>query len=227
MTMPPPWQAHSQPDYDARMRSRCDALLLAIGQDPKVRQGIFADPRTLHRELFHDFTPAGCPEYAGTYRGTVGTTLERRAIEAESQLKPGETYVFLAPALVAGRMLSLLDEIAQWQREADDDRSRLLGLSYAFCWFGKIHPFLDGNGHVQRALFAAMAAEYGLSLSPRFAIHPRPYDRLLATALELFTASPEGEENSELALVAEYLGFFLDGPFQEPRANLLDASPYG
>lgn len=34
---------------------------------------------------------------------------------------------------------------------------KLLTLTYLFCWFGKIHPFLDGNGHDQRALFAAAA----------------------------------------------------------------------
>lgn len=92
-------------------------------------------------------------------------------------------------------------------------------LTYAFCWFGKIRPLLDRNGHIQRALFAAMAIEFGFPLSPRFAIHPRPYDRLLATALELFTCSPAGEENGKIGLVAEYLGFFLDGPFEGTRKN--------
>ena len=63
-----------------------------------------------------------------------------------------------------------------------------------------------------------MATDFGYPLSPRFAIHPRPFDRLLATALEIFTRAPAGKENEELALVAEYLAFFLDGPFNAPQA---------
>ena len=47
-----------------------------------------------------------------------------------------------------------------------DDYGKLLGLTYSFSWFGKVHPFLDGNGHIQRALFAAMATEFGYPLSP-------------------------------------------------------------
>lgn len=107
-----------------------------------------------------------------------------------------------------------------------DDFGKLIGLTYTFCWFGKIHPFLDGNGHIQRAIFAAMATEFGFPLSARFALHPRPYDRLLATALEIFTRAPVGEENGELGLVAEYLAFFLDGPFNAPRKGVGSATPY-
>ena len=101
-----------------------------------------------------------------------------------------------------------------------------MALAYAFCRFGKIHPFIDGNGHVQRAVFAVMATEFGFPLSPRFAIHPRPFDRLLAAALELFGRAPEDEEQEDLGLVAEYLAFFLDGPFNAPRRHVAIASPY-
>ena len=88
-----------------------------------------------------------------------------------------------------------------------DDYDKLIALTYTFCRFGKIHPFLDGNGHAQRAVFAVMATEFGFPLSPRFAIHPRPFDRLLAIALETFTRAPADEEQEDLGLVAEYLAF--------------------
>ena len=97
---------------------------------------------------------------------------------------------------------------------------------YAFCRLGKIHPFIDGNGHVQRAVFAVMATEFGFPLSPRFAIHPRRFDNLLAVALENFGWAPEEEEQEDFGLVGEYLGFFLDGPFDAPRKNVGIASLY-
>jgi hypothetical protein len=71
-----------------------------------------------------------------------------------------------------------------------------------------------------------MATDFGYPLSPRFAIHPRPFDRLLAIALEIFTRAPAGKENEELGLVAEYLAFFLDGPFNAPRKHVGTATPY-
>lgn len=227
LTDPPPWQAHSASNYDRTMIQRCSTLLDEIVADPTRRRGLLADPRILHQELFSSFVPHGHPEYAGTYRGTPGTTLADRRISSESQFETDGVYEFCGPGEVAGRMENLLQETQELLRDPGaDEFGRLIGLSYTFCWFGKIHPFLDGNGHVQRAIFAAMATEFGYPLSARFAIHPRPYDRLLAIALEIFTRAPSGEENAELALAAEYLGYFLDGPFNAPRRSVGTPSPY-
>ena len=109
---------------------------------------------------------------------------------------------------------------------ADDDYEKLAALAYTFSRFGKIHPFRDGNGHVQRAVFAVMATEFGFPLSPRFVIYPRPFDRLLAIALEFFSRAAADEEPEELGIVAECLAFFLDGPFNAPRTQVAVASPY-
>ena len=226
-TSPPPWQAHDSADYDSTMADQCSMLLAEIIADPARRQAILADPRDLHRTLFASFAPPSHNQYAGTYRGTPGTTLAGRRMSSESQLEAGGQFEFCLPNEVPARMNLLLDHTQQWLRDASaNDYGRLLGLSYTFCWFGKIHPFLDGNGHVQRAIFAAMATEFGFPLSARFAIHPRPYDRLLATALEIFTRAPANEENSVLALVAEYLAFFLDGTFNALRKHISTSSPY-
>lgn len=224
---PPPWQAHNTAAYDSTMTMRCSALLTEIIANPARRQAILLNPRDLHRELFASFTPSGRDEYAGSYRGTSGTSLADRRISADSQMEPGTQYEFCLPHEVPARMDQLLQQTRDLLGdESTDDFGKLIALSYTFCWFGKIHPFLDGNGHVQRAIFAAMATELGYPLSPRFAIHPRPYDRLLATALEIFTRAPVGEENAELGLVAEYLAFFLDGPFNAPRKHVGTLTPY-
>lgn len=164
------------------MTTRCAVLLADIIADPKRRQAIFSDPRDLHRELFASFAPPGHGEYAGAYRGTVGTSLANRRISSDSQMEPGKQYEFCLPAEVPARMDQLLQQTRDLLGDAStDDFGKLIALTYTFCWFGKIHPFLDGNGHVQRAIFAAMATEFGYPLSARFAIHPRPYDRLLGS----------------------------------------------
>ncbi|HRX73791.1 MAG TPA: hypothetical protein P5341_06770 [Hyphomonas sp.] len=44
--------------------------------------------------------------------------------------------------------------------------------------------------------------------------------------MEIFTRAPPGREVEELGLVAEYLAFFLDGPFDAPRKHVGTATPY-
>ena len=221
----PDWQAHNASGYDRAMTAMCDRLLAEIVADPGRRQAILVDPRDLHRELFAGFTPAGYPEYAGTYRGTPDTPLADVRMSAPSQIDPEVVYEFCPPREVSWLMTELRLNTRSLLYEPDqEDYDKLIALAYTFCRFGKIHPFLDGNGHVQHAVFAVMATEFGFPLSPRFAIHPRPFDRLLAAALELFGRAPADEEQEELGLVAEYLGSFLDGPFNAPRKHVAMAS---
>lgn len=221
---PPRWQAHSARDYDSRMLQRCDALLVDITSNRIRRQNILANPRSLHRELFADFTPSGYPEYAGTYRGTTSTSLEKRSIGSSSAFNPSKSYNFTDPQDVEAAMSALLEDIRSALANRGTDYENLFRASRAFGQLGSIHPFLDGNGHVQRAVFAAMVMEFGYQLNRRFAIHPRPFDTVLAMMLELFTTT--GQKDVETPLLAEYLGYFVDGPFEAVRGTLTPGNLY-
>jgi fido (protein-threonine AMPylation protein) len=221
MTLPV-WKLHEAPDFDAVMARECAVLGLRIRSDPSFRRALLHDPRPCHRDLFLRFAPASHPEYAGTYRGTAGTSLEHRPIHATSITDGSKHFAFAPPNQVPGRAAELLATV---ERERDEARAadryvQLLHLTHLFAWFGAIHPFLDGNGHIQRALFAAAAAELDIPLSNRFVIHPRSYDRLLASQLELFTRG--GGTTSQLAAIAEYLAFWLNGPFDCPGSGIPD-----
>ena len=116
------------------------------------RQAILADPRDLHRELFASFTPAGYPECAGTYRGTPDTSLADIRMSAPSQIDPDVVYEFCPPREVPWLMTELrLNTRSLLYAPDQEDYDKLTTLAYTFCRFGRIHPFLDGNGHVQRA----------------------------------------------------------------------------
>jgi fido (protein-threonine AMPylation protein) len=222
-TSPPPWQAHSTSDYDSKMQTRCDALLEEITSSAARRQSILADPRGVHRELFANFTPTGYDEYAGTYRGEPRTTLEGRIAISNSLLGPGR-YEFASAGSVATHMQGLIANIKSALTTPGTHADNLLRAAMVFGYFGSIHPFLDGNGHVQRAIFAAMITEFGYPLNSRFALHPRPFDALLAIALELFTR--KGQKQSEGALIAEYLGYWVDGPFATAGGTLAPSDLY-
>jgi fido (protein-threonine AMPylation protein) len=162
MTTTPRWQAHSASNYDRVMGARCGELLTKIVADADRRQAILADPRDLHRELFAPFAPSTHTDYAGTYRDTPGTALADRRMYAASQIDLGTEYEFCLPGEVPPRMLELLKNThALLGKSSADDYGKLVALTYTFCWFGKIHPFLDCSGHIQRAIFAAMATNFG------------------------------------------------------------------
>ncbi len=221
MTMQPlPWQAHTATNYDQLMKVECDQIKTNIENDQNYRLSILNDPRVLHGQLFARFVPASHPEYAGTYRGTPGTSLEFRRAGANQLLVQGQNFSFIDPSQVDARMSNLLSNVQSQIQAATGAPyyAKLLLLSHLFCWFGAIHPFLDGNGHVQRSLFAALAIEIGIPVSNRFAIHPRTYDSLLAFPLEMFTRSNGGQ--TYLAMVAEYVSNWLDGPFDAPGTGI-------
>lgn len=222
-TPPPPWQAHSRSDYDSKLQVRCDALLEEITSSAARRQSILADPRGVHRELFADFAPTGYDEYAGTYRGEPHTTLEGRTVSSKSLLGLSP-YQFVSAEDVAKYMQVLIGAIQSYITTPGTDADNLLRAAMVFGYFGTIHPFLDGNGHVQRAIFAAMITEFGYPLNSRFALHPRPFDALLAIALELFAT--KGQKESEGALIAEYLGYWVDGPFATAGGTLPPSGLY-
>jgi fido (protein-threonine AMPylation protein) len=205
----PEWQAHLAPFYDDLMNARCEEIMQALRADNGFRQEVRTNPRVLHKLLFEQFTPPNFAEYAGTYRGTPGTSLEGRVAAAKSVVD-GEVYKFVPPSDVLQYMDAMAANVAEFVKEASDHQQRLTALSWQFAWIGKIHPFLDGNGHLQRALFAALALELGYELSSRFAIHPRPFGRLFAVALEMFARAPNGTSTEQLDLVSEYLDFFIE-----------------
>lgn len=210
------------PNYDAAMTQACAALQRRILVDPAYRSAMLTDPRDLHRTLFTEFTPAGYPEYAGTYRGTAGTSLQGRRSGAPQIFSPQKSFSFEEPDSVAAGLGFMLSEVRRELTPAKSEPPyvQLLTLTHLFCWFGKIHPFLDGNGHIQRALFAAAAAELAIPLATRFAIHPRPFDRLLAWPLEMFTRAAPDQREHFLAMVAEYLSSWLAGSFDVPASGI-------
>lgn len=133
-----------------------------------------------------------------------------------------QSFVFEEPEKVVAALDFMLSEVRRELIPAQTATPyvQLLTLTHLFCWFGKIHPFLDGNGHIQRALFAAAAAELDIPLASRFTIHPRPFDRLLAWPLEMFTRAKPDQREHFLAMVAEYLSSWLAGPFDRPASGI-------
>jgi fido (protein-threonine AMPylation protein) len=170
------WHPERHPDYDTHMKAVSEAALAELA-GRQGRHELLDDPRPVHRRLYCALAPARYPEFAGTYRGTKGTTLETRRAGAKSVTGQPSLIAFEEPDHVASALAKYPELFSLLPAKAARPRDEKLRFtSLAFVFFGKIHPFLDGNGHVQRLIFVAVCRELGLHVSPEWTIHPRAYD---------------------------------------------------
>lgn len=180
------WAPHELPNYDETLETGCATEIQRIAAaNSHERLSFIIDPREAHKRLYSALTPEEHPEYAGTYRGTRGTTLEGRR---SGVLREDSSFQeFIAPDRVSACLTKVADQAKKIFDLPIGTNSRIVlpEIVRLFYIFGLIHPFLDGNGHIQRLIFSACVMERGaLKLSESWTIHPRPYDMDIKLAFE-------------------------------------------
>jgi hypothetical protein len=75
----------------------CFEVLEQLRTDAQYRADFLADTRAVHRRLYDALTPEGFPEYAGTFRGTPGTSLATRRAGAQSVTGQPAPIAFTEP----------------------------------------------------------------------------------------------------------------------------------
>jgi len=187
-----PWNCHAHPEYDRVLAANSDHLLERLRSGTSAERLAFLnDPREVHKELYCSLAPTAHPEYAGTYRGTPGTSLEGRTAAVTLHCSEGQQS-FVEPDKVATQLTKAAAFAAELFGKAAsmDAEDFILDATRLFYILGMVHPFLDGNGHVQRLAFAACIYERGdMAFTPEWSIHPRPYDIEIAAAYEQPTVS--------------------------------------
>lgn len=142
------------------------------------------NPVEVHARIFADMERKG-RQYAGVVRSQkmVVRYLTEGRVQRKSRLLPPEKMNDVL-SLYRG----VVDDIAS--RDSFDDGSVVVDLCNAMFLFFKAHPFLDGNGHVMRAVVKAMCERFGIPLSEAWTIHPRPYDRHFSYCIRHFRSNP-------------------------------------
>jgi fido (protein-threonine AMPylation protein) len=199
------WLPHEQATYDEVLELKCGAELQRLARaSSQERLAFICDTREVHHRLYSALAPVEHPEYAGTYRGTPGTTLEGR--RSGVLREDGLHQAFAAPEKVEQLLNMVADQAKKIfampsSTNANVVLSEIVRLFYIF---GLVHPFLDGNGHVQRLIFAACVMEQdSLQLCEAWTIHPRPYDLEIKLAFEAST--PEARLAALYRVLAAYV----------------------
>lgn len=214
----PEWTPETNQEYDELLSERCARLIGPLKNNAEDRNQFFEDPRAIHHQLYRDLTPVNFTEYAGNYRGSHYPSLNQRITLADSDYPGNPQYRFLNPEYVSDQMASFSEDLL---RELPGLRTSPIGertafLTHTFLCFGYIHPFLNGNGHVQRIMFELIALELGFRPNEKWSVHPRPYGDLLSIGMELYSKNQQPNQRAAMIrgvkLCEEYLCLLLETP---------------
>jgi len=161
---------------DDLLSLRCALVLsgLSAAADDFVVAAL-ANPRQIHRLLYYELSPDDCPEAAGNYRGSNHPALKHNVVAYSFNEGEGTTKI-AAPHEVGDLMIkygAFLRRDAL--REAATVEEKLTFITPIIVIFGMIHPFADGNGHIQRMTFQCLLERAGFAMAPTWRVHPCPY----------------------------------------------------
>lgn len=156
------------------------------------KQQFLLDTRQIHRELFKKYTASKGFDFAGVYRGTLGSRVEYWHSFVRVPSSDGHTRKInkIAPKYVRGSMEKFNARL-QGFLDKGIHRSNLPEIVDLFHHFLSIHPYADGNGRIARLLTACVANNAGFSVAPSWVSNERPYDSDFADAYDNYRNAPD------------------------------------
>ena len=187
----PFWEYEQHPQREVVLQTQTASVLQHLRDRTLTTPAIAHDTRPVHFNLFAKLAPPEHPYYAGHYRGEPFRCLRYANVGVNDDPRVGvyATLVFhrtqhLCHYLNLG--FTFLDKLHHAPPSDVPDEDKLLNtVAFAcaiFDEFLRIHPYLNGNGHIARFLVWAILGRYGY-WPERFPIEPRPDHVVYMTAL--------------------------------------------
>lgn len=176
------------------MTIRCQQVYSELASGSTFsRIGFLCDTRSMHRTLFAPCAPPGYEDCAGSYRGEKGKCTEFSHVGIPNfALQHRSTGSTVAPQNVIGEMAKLATYIRNRLPTESPEEQYFRFACRVFRDFNIIHPYVDGNGHIARLVFAALLTIENMRLSCRWTLHERPYDgEIVAFCLAYYPDNPE------------------------------------
>jgi fido (protein-threonine AMPylation protein) len=206
----PRWQYENHPNFRSLLKNRVADLTIRLMRGVVDTKGMLADDKPIHGFLFEGTTPDGHGYYAGHYRGEDFRCLKYCQVGI-----PGNPFVGARPWEVGGRMKELRGLIDATLQGLDrgnalpsaqlSDKEKVKYTVTAACkvfdLFNRIHPYVNGNGHISRVCLWAILGRYGL-WPKTFPIDPRPPDPPYSSLVRQYQDGfPDGLESFVLKSV--------------------------
>lgn len=187
----PAWEYTQVPDAAETVANRCTNFLVSLRRGALDCEAFTRDTRRAHSQMFMGTTPVATPYYAGHYRGEKFRCLEFLHVMVLSDPRVG-----IPPDQVAPDMSNLADHIIRAGYSAITsahalpssrlpDEEKLYYVVIFACRvlveFLRIHPYVNGNGHMGRFIVWLILAKFGY-WPKRWPLHQSPsYHHLLKT----------------------------------------------
>ena len=185
------WQIESFDNFDLILKKRCGEMINRLNaMSLESAREALGDPRGLHSSLYFKLTPPLHEEVAGNYRGSDFDVLRNSVVFFAFGPNDGTTEI-ARPNQVAQMMLHYKQALRHHRfRRLNSVEETLRSFIPLTIAFGAIHPFLDGNGHIQRLTFQHMVERVGYRMKPIWTVHPCPYGEVVHRALAARDITP-------------------------------------
>jgi fido (protein-threonine AMPylation protein) len=176
------WEYKDHPLRNTELPAKATDILKKILDRQTYIDNILLDSRETHRYLFENLTPKNALNYAGHYRGEDFPNLKNYWVGIHSDPRVG-----YAPSIVQDSMKLFADIANQTMNNLDSTNNHhLLGLDQKICitvekacdlfeLFLRIHPYVNGNGHIARIMLWGVLEKYGYN-PIGWTVDTRPFD---------------------------------------------------
>lgn len=145
------------------------------------------DSRSIHRRLFVRLTPERCEYYAGHFRGESFRCLRYHEVKVPNDPRVGSPAMQV-PGLMKQLVIRLQTGLAKIDSltEKVDQLPSVVRLACHFLELTlRIHPYVNGNGHMARFAVWALLGRYGFWPNPnRWPIEPRPAEPYISLIID-------------------------------------------
>src|SRR5208337_1141442 len=146
------WEYADHPRRDQVLRLEIPHILIGLRSGKIKAETLAGDSRSLHGRIFSSLTPPGYEYYAGHFRGENFRCLKFSMVTAG-----GDPRVGYLPQTVRATMDAFEYRARVALSKIDDLIDPLARLTFAvrlagqlFELFLRIHPYVNGNGHIAR-----------------------------------------------------------------------------
>lgn len=159
----PSWEYADHPRRASVLRSEIPKILAELRNGVVKTEDVAADNRPVHARIFLQLTPSGFQYYAGHFRGENHRCLKFCPVYVSSDLRVGFPPQTVLSAMNAFfyRVRIALAKIDALETDSLAQFTHAVRLAcHLFESFLRIHPYVNGNGHIARLIVWAVLGRY-------------------------------------------------------------------